>query len=71
MKSLYDLICASANDDAEALKKAIRNAVKARHPDLHPNDPEAAERFRQVIAANALLRDATRRQQHRLAVDVL
>ena len=53
MTSLYDLLGARENDDADALKRAFRKAVKAHHPDLHPNDPDALERFRQVIAARA------------------
>src|SRR5215470_9078465 len=61
MTSLYDLIGARESDDADALKKAFRNAVKEHHPDLHPGDPDAPERFRQLIAANALLRDAKQR----------
>jgi tetratricopeptide (TPR) repeat protein len=61
MKSLYELLGASADADAEALKKAFRKAVKTHHPDLHPNDPDAVERFREIIAANALLRDAKQR----------
>src|SRR5499427_5103326 len=61
MKTLYDLIGAIADDDAEALKQAFREAVKAHHPDLHPDDPDAPSRFRQIVAANALLRDAKQR----------
>jgi curved DNA-binding protein CbpA len=61
MKSYYELLGVSANDDAEALKKAFRKAVKAHHPDLHPNDPDAVERFSEILAANSLLRDAKRR----------
>src|SRR5215468_5397092 len=61
MTSLYDLLGAHASDDAETLKKAFRNAVKAHHPDLHPDDPDAPSRFREIIAANALLRDAKER----------
>src|SRR5215468_9422918 len=61
MKSIYELLGASEDNDADALKKAFRNAVKAHHPDLHPNDPDAAERFRQIIAANAHLRDLKNR----------
>ena len=34
MKTLYDLLSARADDDAETLKKAFRIAVKAIHPDL-------------------------------------
>jgi tetratricopeptide (TPR) repeat protein len=61
MKSHYELLGASADADAEALKKAFRKAVKTHHPDLHPDDPNAVERFREIIAANALLRDPKQR----------
>jgi len=64
MTSLYDLLGAREDDDADALKKAFRQAVKAHHPDLHPGDPDAPERFRQLIAANALLRDAKQRASY-------
>jgi hypothetical protein len=64
MKSLYELLGASADDDAEALKKAFRKAVKAHHPDLHPDDLDAHARFREIIAAHALLRDAKQRASY-------
>jgi hypothetical protein len=51
MKSLYDLLGARENDDADPLKKAFRRAIKANHPDLHPGDPDAAEQFSEIIAA--------------------
>jgi len=62
MTSLYNILGARLDDDADALKKAFRNAVKAHHPDLHPDDPAAPERFRQIVAAYALLSDATQRE---------
>ncbi len=61
MKELYDLLGAHVDDDAEALKTAFRRAVKAHHPDLHPDDPDAPSRFRQIVAANVILRDAKQR----------
>ena len=61
MKTLYDLLDVRADDDVETLKKAFRKAVKATHPDLHAGDPDAPLRFRLVVAANAILRDAERR----------
>jgi tetratricopeptide (TPR) repeat protein len=64
MKSLYELLGASADDNAEALQKAFRKAVKAHHPDLHPSDPDAPLRFMQIVAANALLRDAKQRAHY-------
>jgi hypothetical protein len=61
MKSLYDLLGARENDDADALKKAFRRAIKANHPDFHPGNPDAVERLREIIAANARLRDPKER----------
>ena len=61
MTTLYDVIGAGADDDAEAVKNAFRKAVKATHPDLHVADPHSAERFRQVVCANAILSDPDQR----------
>ena len=61
MKSFYELLGSNADDDVEALKKAFRKAVRAHHPDLYPGDPDAPSRFQQLVAANALLRDAKQR----------
>ena len=61
MKSFCELLGASADDDEEAHKKAFRTAVKAHHPDLHPGDPDAASRFRDILDANARLRVAKKR----------
>jgi curved DNA-binding protein CbpA/Tfp pilus assembly protein PilF len=66
MKSHYDLLGGRENDDADALKKAFRRAIKANHPDLHPGDPDAAERFREIVAANACLRDPKQRASYDL-----
>ena len=61
MMSLYDLLGVRADDDVQAIKKAFRDAVKAHHPDLHPGDPDAVVRFRRIITASAILRDAKQR----------
>src|SRR5215470_19547676 len=61
MKSFSELLGASVDDDEEALKKAFRSALKAHHPDLHPGDPDAPARFRDVVAANARLRESKQR----------
>jgi tetratricopeptide (TPR) repeat protein len=64
MTTLYDLLGALPNDDAEALRAAFRKAAKANHPDNNPGDPEAAQRFRQVVRANAILRDERQRTHY-------
>jgi tetratricopeptide (TPR) repeat protein len=61
MKNLYDLLGALPDDDAESLRTAFRKAVKANHPDVNADDPDAPLRFRQIVRANAILRDAEQR----------
>jgi hypothetical protein len=61
MKTLYDLLGALPQDDAEALRTAFRRAVNGAHPDLRPGDPDAALKFRQIVRANEILGDAEQR----------
>jgi curved DNA-binding protein CbpA len=61
MPSLYDLLGALPGDDAGDLRKAFREAVKGVHPDIRPNDPEAALNFRLIIRAMEILNDADQR----------
>jgi curved DNA-binding protein CbpA len=67
MTTLYDLLGALPDDDADGLRAAFRKAAKANHPDVNPGNPEAAERFRRVVRANAILSD----EQQRAAYDRL
>jgi curved DNA-binding protein CbpA len=57
MKTLYDLLDALPDDDADRLRAAFRKAAKANHPDNNPDDPDAPLRFRRIVRANAILRD--------------
>ncbi len=43
------------------IKRAWRSTARATHPDLNPDDPHAARRFREAEAAHALLTDPARR----------
>jgi DnaJ-like protein len=60
-KTLYDLLGVRPDDDAETLQSAFRDAAKAHHPDLNPGDPDASQRFRQIVTAYGILRNAERR----------
>jgi tetratricopeptide (TPR) repeat protein len=64
MKTLYDLLGAFPDDDAEALRDAFRNAVKATHPDVNFGDPDAPLKFRQIVRANAVLSDPQQREAY-------
>src|SRR5580698_6705812 len=61
MKTLYDLLGALPQDDAEELRIAFRRAVKGAHPDVRPGDPDAALKFREIVRANEILGDSEQR----------
>src|SRR5215471_16451070 len=61
MRTLYDLLGARPDDDAERLRTLFRGAAKANHPDLHPGDPYAAMRFSEIAQAYDILRDPKQR----------
>src|SRR6266436_86883 len=61
METLYDLLGALPKDDAEGLRTAFRRAVKGAHPDIHPGDPDAALKFREIVRANEILGDVEQR----------
>ena len=61
MKTLYELLGALAEDDADGIRAAFRKAARANHPDNNPDDADAALRFRQVVRANAILSDRRQR----------
>jgi curved DNA-binding protein CbpA len=70
METLYDLLGALPNDDAENLRAAFRRAVKGTHPDINPGDPAAAIRFRQIVRANEILNDPDQRAAYDHLLDL-
>ena len=54
METLYDLLGALPNDDADDLRAAFRRAVKRAHPDVNPEDPDAGLKFRRIVHANEI-----------------
>jgi len=70
METLYDLLSALPRDDAEELRTAFRRAVKGAHPDLHPGDPDAGLKFRQIVRANQILGDADQRAAYDHLLDL-
>jgi tetratricopeptide (TPR) repeat protein len=70
METLYDLLGALPNDDAESLRSAFRRAVKGTHPDINPGDPLAALRFRQIVRANEILNDPDQRAAYDHLLDL-
>lgn len=51
----------AAPDD---IKRAYRKLARQYHPDANPGDPEAADRFKEINAANEVLSDPVKRQRY-------
>lgn len=64
MKDLYSVLGVDRNASEADIKKAYRKLAKELHPDQRRNDDKAAERFKEVSAAYAILGDKAKRQRY-------
>lgn len=60
----YEVLGVRPSDSTDTIRKAYRKAARAWHPDLHPDSPEAEERFKEVASAWDVLSDPARRAAH-------
>lgn len=63
-KDYYKILGVDKNASSDDIKKAYRTLVKKYHPDLHPGDKEAAEKFKEINEANEVLSDDKKRKQY-------
>ena len=63
-KDYYEILGVGEKADADTIKKAYRKLAKKYHPDANPGDPKAAERFKEVGEANAVLSDPEKRKKY-------
>ena len=63
-KDFYRLLEVGADADRTTIKKAYRRLAQKLHPDANPDDPNAAERFKQVSEAYSVLSDDERRREY-------
>ena len=60
----YQVLGVSQTDDEDTIKKAYRKAAKECHPDTHPGDKRAEERFKEIGEAYRILSDKQKRKEY-------
>ena len=63
-KDYYSVLGVPASASQDEIKKQYRKLAAKHHPDKNPNDPKAAERFKEISEAYQVLGDADKRKQY-------
>ena len=63
-KDYYAALGGSSSAEQNEIKRAYRKLARENHPDTHPDDPAAAERFKKVAEAYDVLSDASERKEY-------
>lgn len=68
-RDYYKILEVKRNATPEQIKKAYRRLVREYHPDLHPENPAAQERFREISEAYEVLSDSVQRMLYDQGLD--
>lgn len=63
-KDFYQVLGVTDAATPAEIKKAYRRLAKQHHPDANPNNPQAAERFKEISEAHGVLSDPEKRKQY-------
>ena len=64
MEDLYEILEVQRDASPADIKKAYRRLVHQYHPDSHPGDKEAEEKFKKINAAYSVLNDPEKRARY-------
>ena len=60
-RDYYEVLGVQKNASDDELKKAYRKLARQYHPDLHPDDPSAEEKFKEITEAYEVLSNSEKR----------
>ena len=63
-RDYYEVLGVKKDASADEIKKAYRRVTKENHPDLHPGDKAAEERFKEANEAYEVLSDDEKRKKY-------
>jgi DnaJ-class molecular chaperone len=63
MKNPYDVLGLTPKASEDEIRKTFRRLAKTCHPDLHPGDTKAEERFKELSLANEIISDPEKRKR--------
>ena len=63
-RDLYAVLGVTEDSDSKTISRAYRQLARQLHPDTHPDDPDAAERFKEVTAAYDVIGDKAKRAEY-------
>ncbi len=63
-KDYYSILGVNKDADDKQIKRAYRRLARKYHPDVNPNDPKAAEKFKDISEAYHVLSDPQKRKQY-------